>query len=453
VPTRTWVGTAANVTQVDTITIANTWAGNDIARVTINGNTVQITVGTGTTTAAVAEALAAAINATDLTTGLESDEVRNVPGQKIPEFTEVTAEWESGATFTVTGNTAGKPFTMTAGETTAGDGTCSLANTTAATGKNHWDNAANWSGGIAPVNDDTVMLKDSDVSILYGLPANVEVTLEVYMTYTGKLGLAARNLDNAAQPYAEYRTRYLDIDDGGGGSALTHKFGIGPGTGSPLMNVQLSSTSALVHSAVVYNTGTPQINGTKALNLTVHNNASSAGTITVLKGSVDLGMTFSLSMSIATLNIGYTTAQASDSDVSMTANAAALTINQTGGHLYISNSAVVVGNLTISINGGETISGIVTATTVACTISNGRLIWNATETIDTLIIGTGGILDLEKDSRAVTISTCDLFEGASLFDEYARGTYTAGVDLNRCGVDDVKIRVGNNRRLTLGTAA
>jgi hypothetical protein len=110
-------------------------------------------------------------------------------------------------------------------------------------------------------------------------------------------------------------------------------------------------------------------------------------------------------------------------------------------------------NLTLNIQGGTFTMRGLSAATIALTVVNGTVIWNSAETIDSAVIGTGGTLDLEKDMRALTLTTCDLYEGASLLDEFARGTYTAGIDLNRCGIDDVTLRVGNNRRLTLGTAA
>lgn len=444
-----WIGAAGNRPQVTTITVANAWAAADTVTVTIGGQAIVLTLGTtsATSVTTVATAITNMINATSRTDDLESGDSRTAGGQQIPQWREVEASSAAGVvTITTKEKYTGVPFTIASTEVTAGTGTAVAATSQLPTSKWHFDNALNWDSGTVPVDDDVVIFRDSNVSVKYGA-AEIEARVEVWQSFTGNIGLPVINIDDPQFPYYEYRSRYKLFDDGGLGTALTHKFGIGDGPGSPLINIAFDSTSLLVHSVVVYNTGVPTVQGGKALVMCVNNNSTATGTVTVLNGHVETGYKWFSSPAFGTLNVP------GPANVSVGSHTAALSIVQTGGRLLIPDGTVMTNNLTISINGGEMTCGVSSAATVSCTVANGRLTWNSAETIDSYIGRTKGILDLEKDSRAVTISTCDLFEGAQVLDDNARGTYTAGIDANGCGNDDVVIRVGNNRRFTIGAAA
>lgn len=467
---KVYVGNAAAVKQIVNIEVGGTWAGTETPTLTINGKDLTVTLDTDVLTANVAELLKNAWNANSRLDGTATlDGTSNFGGQEFGEFSEVTAsiDPDDSDILVLTANRAGVPFTVTATDNST-SGTFTLTTPQAATGPNHWDNADNWQtegggGTTVPANGDTVIFRDSTVSVKYGLPASIlNVTFVVYQSFSGQIGLPEVNTENASKPYDEYRARYVSIgDDGATDDANTHIFGLGEGVGSPLINItqvnQDTTPNGLTTSAVIYNTGTPQISGKKALNLLINNEGLPGGSITVNKGSVHLGFIDSSNKSqYATLNVNYTTSQASDANVSLENHVGNLTINQNGGTLLIAEPGTqsLTGNRTLNISGGLcTIRDLSTSGTVNCTLLNSRIIYNATKTIAALIVGTGATFDAEKDSRAFTITDCDLYQGASLLDEFARGTYTNGIDLNRCGIDDVTIRVGNNRRLTLGTAA
>lgn len=100
--------------QVAVVTIAGTWASSDDATVVIWGNSVTFTAA-GSDTAAIAVGLWAAIEADNDASALVEVEV-------------------SGSTVTLTAIAQGV-LTITASETTAGDGTCSVAVTVAAIGQ------------------------------------------------------------------------------------------------------------------------------------------------------------------------------------------------------------------------------------------------------------------------------------------------------------------------------
>ena len=152
--TRRWVGKAKAVAQVSSVQVT----AYDVATtyiLTVNTKTVSV-IAQGSANA-TASALATAWNALTF-----------------PEFAEITAS-SSTDTVTLTGDTAGKPFTVSK-STSGGTGTMgSVTAVTAATGPNHWDNANNWKEGSVPVAGDDVII-DEGPSILYALDQNA-VTL------------------------------------------------------------------------------------------------------------------------------------------------------------------------------------------------------------------------------------------------------------------------------------
>src|SRR3990172_3486273 len=207
--TISWRGDAPAVAQVATITVAGTWATNDIANLIINGKIVTFTVGGTQTAAAVVTGLVAAWNAS-----------------LVAEHAEVTAADGAGDTITLTADTAGVPFTVTTSETTVGDGALSGAATVVSSGPKDASTLANWSGGALPGNGDTVVFENSSADCLYGLEALTAVTgaiIKRSMTHTGKVGLPSWN----ANGYVEYRPRFFKI----GFASADLGSGEGPGSG------------------------------------------------------------------------------------------------------------------------------------------------------------------------------------------------------------------------------
>jgi hypothetical protein len=210
-----WKGTAVAVAQQTTLTFTGSFATSNTVTVTCNGNDLVVTLGatSAASVTAVASAVAAAINAATATAGITADETRNLGGQQIPEFTEFTATSSVGVV-TLTGNTRGKPFTVTATETAAG--AVSVATTVAATGPNHADNADNWGGGSLPGANDVMLFDSGSVSVLYGLgyfvTNTIATSIEITTDYTGQIGLPVYDV---ASGYAEYRDRYFKVYNAG----------------------------------------------------------------------------------------------------------------------------------------------------------------------------------------------------------------------------------------------
>lgn len=379
---------AAAVKQIDSLPVTGTWTAADTVTLTMNGKDLIVTIGADTSTTQVAEAIRDAWNGGDRLNSENggTDATSNFGGQEFGEYAEAEASIDPDAASTVliTGRRAGVPFTLSVAVTTFSDGDISESTTQAATGPWHWDNGDNWSGGSAPANDDVVVLKDQsgpNIGFKYGLPnASKEVTIEHWMSYTGQIGLPPVNTDNPGKPYPEYRQRYVRLDDAGGGTDIAHRFGLGKdGTGSPLINLNHTTVKC---SPVVYNTGTPQIQGLKALNICCTANTS---TLNILGGSVDYG--------------------SQDSGTS-----AFVTVTQSGG-----DSRGVAGlkaGSAVTCSGGMMLIGGTTAiTTLVCYGGTVRL-EGQTATITTVNIMEGGVVD--QSSTGLTISTANVFAGGTL---------------------------------------
>lgn len=210
-----WTGGAPATTDVWTLTVANTWATNDIANVDFGVYRLQLTIGSAVTTADVAGEIVNMINATSATAGPApgAGYVRNFGGQEVLPFQEMTAELV-GSTVVITATRSGNPLPITCSETTAGSGTLTAAHTVSATGPTFADNADNWAEGTLPVDNDTVVFDRGNVSITDGLTyfktGNIDLNWTFTNDWTGTAGRPAIN----SRGYAEQRTRYLQCRGG-----------------------------------------------------------------------------------------------------------------------------------------------------------------------------------------------------------------------------------------------
>jgi hypothetical protein len=203
------INAAADVSQVDTITISNTWASGDTLTCEIQNQQVVMTCGlTMDSTAEVATGLSEVLNAsTHAPASISADCVVNKGGQEIPQFRDIKAS-VSGSVVSVTGVTLGQPFTLTVTQTAAGSGLATRATATPADGKAHFDNVDNWLGGVAPGTGDTIMMDGTSGSLLYALDNSVaDINVVTTAEYKGDIGLPLIN----GRGYTEYRQRFLDL--------------------------------------------------------------------------------------------------------------------------------------------------------------------------------------------------------------------------------------------------
>jgi len=409
-----WVGGAAPVAKVVTCTIGGTVEAGDIFKITMGAKTLSYSAGT-TNAETEATALAAAWNALSATT--------------YPEFAEITAAATSGGALTLTHDTAGTDFSVTLATTesnggAADDQTFTQSDTTANAGPNDWSTAANWSGGAVPVNGDDVVIENSAVSIYYGL-AQSAVTLAslvIESSYTGAIGLPPDN----ANDYVEYRDQYLAI-----GATVLKILG---GTGQVNIDVGSAQTAATITSAARSNTtGLPAIllKGTHVGN-----------TVTVTKGDVGVAVKAAETATAATLAVGYDASLAGDATVVCGSGVTLTTINQSGGSLTIESNATTINQTEGTLH----VTGAGAVTTL--NLDGGTCYYKSTGTCTTANVGNGGVLDFRRNPSARTVTNCTVNYGAAVYDPAKTVTWTNGLDLYRCSVDEITLDVGSHLTLT-----
>jgi len=413
VATKTWIGNALDRKQINTITVANTWATGDTATMTINGKDLIVTVGaTGTSTANVAIALKEAWMSATRSDGTGTpDATSNAGGQEFGEFAEMTAT-VSGSVVTLIANTAGNPITLTVTEATATTGTATLATPQAATGREFWSDADNWDSGTVPASDDIVVFRDSDVSCRYGLPnGSLEVTIQQWMSYTGEIGLPEINRNDPRKPYHEYRQRYVRLDDAGAGTDIAHRFGLGKdGVGSTLINLKHSTLKC---SPIVYNTGKPLVSrvGTKALNICCTANTS---ILKVVNGSVDFS-----SQDGGTSAFVSFTQNAGDTRGVEAIYTSGAGVNVYGGYCVLGQAGAI--NIILVKGGTLRLEGQTGTIANVGLYSGGILEYVSTATITTLIVHMG-TFDARGDSGGFTVGTGSMYAGSKWHDPYQRMT-------------------------------
>lgn len=442
--TRTFLGGAVAIQDVWTVTAADTFAGSDTVTLTINGKDLTATLGTDTATTDVATIISEMVNGTDpsssaTTTG---DHSFSATGDKVGEFVRITAT-VSGSVATLTADDYGVPFTLTTSESTAGDGTISESNATVATGPEFWDDADNWSGDTVPVDGDDIIFDRGATSLKYNLSTGIQpASITITQGFTGDIGLPQVNEDETQYPYDEYRGTYLTFANDTGTSSTSITIGEGAGTGSQRINLDLADCTSPTFN--IRNSGERADNQVPTILLL----ADATDTVlNVQRGDVGMAFFGSETAHIATLRVGYITQQTDDSTVTLGSGVdianAALTIS--GGEVQIDSAT---GSGTIDMYGGELT--ILSGAHVDVEVYQSTLIYRSTGTLGgtTCKIGNEGVLDFRQDNQGRTVTNLDIYAGSSVFDPLRTGTYSNGINLNGCQMEDVTIDLGTDWTLT-----
>lgn len=391
--TRIWLGNAARVAQVNTVT--PTAVNSETYTITINGKSVSYTADASATVAEITAGLVAAFAACTE-----------------PEFQEITAT--DGTTLvTLTAKSAGTPFTQTSSATNTA--TLVTATTTASSGPNHWDAAANWSGGAVPVDADDVVIGAGTVSILYGLDQSAIdlASLTVHAAYTGQIGNPDYN-----SSYREYRPTALSL-----GTATVVSIGSGDGSGSPLIRLNTGTNATTVN---VYRMASSAQQGLPALQL---QGSNAANVLNACSGTIGLAVGPGETAQFPTITVGYETNQTSD--VQLTAGIGCTlggTITQSGGIVDVTTDVT-----TWTINSGEgTLRGSATLGTL--NLDDGVLNYRSSGTLTTANVGSDGRLDFSRDQRSRTVTNCIASGTAQILNPYRTATFTNGILLNRTGI-------------------
>lgn len=433
--TRRWLGTAPPVAQVTEYLFGGTWEANDVINLTIGTKTLSVVAGS-TVITTIIDAIVTAWNLLTAANGYQ-------------EFDEITASRSSNS-LVLTAATKGYPFTCTVATTETGGGAADAqtidgaasstgTNSTACSGPNHWDTAANWSGGAVPVNSDDVYIENSAVSIKYGL-AQTAVTLtslNIAQSYTGQIGLPRRN--TVATEYEEYRDQYLAI------KATTVNIGYGSGAGSQRLKLDQSSATSTVN---IFDSGSPIETGIEAI---LWKGTDAANVMNVQKGSVGVAIYAGETATITTLRLTYKDNVNGDAQVRCGSGVTLTTINQSGGILETNSGCTTFAQL----EGRATLrSGNVTT----MNLDGGMANYNGVGTLATVNVGSDGVLNLSGEIRACTITNpVNVSPGGSFLDPNKRAGSVV-IDLERSGGrfrddDGTVLHLGSHLSLTRGATS
>lgn len=305
--------------------------------------------------------------------------------------------------------------------------TLSLTNVEVATGPNHFDAAKNWSGGAVPSTGDTLVFRDTDISLLHGL-SQASITpaaMEFHETFTGSVGLPDAN----PLGYPEYRDTSLRI--GQASDAQTNEISVRGGSS----RIRLDSGDCPI-TIQISDTGITDGNEPAAFRWT---GTAATNTVVYLAGSAFLGDEGGATAAIATLRVasragGY-------GQLELATGLTVTTLQHTSGEVF-SRATLTTANIggTWTQDGGSV--------TTLTTLPDGNVRVLGSPTITTLDVGSDGSVNFGS-SNAPTATTTRLAAGAELLDPQGSVTFTNGIELVLCGLADVSLDVGQSKTLTI----
>jgi len=366
----------------------------------------------------------------------------------VPWPTVTTPRSVRSGTLTLTHDTKGVPFfagltvetTETGGEA-ADSQTFSKGGsaTTAASGKHHFDAAANWSGAAVPVDGDDIVFANSDVSCLYGLGQSsvTPASITIDQSYTGEIGLPERN-GTGSGSYDEYRDTYLQLGDTSDATDIQVTIGNGTGSGSGRIKLNTGDSEA---SLKIYNTGNALENGIPAL---LWKGTDSSNTVELYRGSLGIAALPGESATVSSLSVGFIENELGDATLEIGDGVTLTTVDMSGGSVAC-NSAFT----TLNMTNGELTHRDGAVTTM--NIDGGTVYYESTGTLTTGNVGGGGVLDFRRNMGARTVTNCSLYENGSLFDPQKTVAWSNGIDITRASIPEVTIDIGSHFTLTPST--
>lgn len=449
-----WTGNAQDVAQVSTIQSTGTWATGDTATVICNKKSVTVTLGTAVTNDDVAEALAAAINAGDATSGLVGDETRNAGGQSIDEFTEIVAS-ASGDVLTLRSALPGVPFTVTRTEATAGSGALgAVTPVTAATGKHWLSNADNYEGGALPADNDVLYIDAGGVSILYGLDYFRTNTIDLHVIvttdFTGSIGRPLLT----ATGYQDYRTpRYFQFQgDNKDLEFLPGTTGVTP-QGTVFIDLQDQEGVDVIVKTTRGSGTAPSIFVAGADATTFSNRLTlTAGAVSIEPD--DAATASNKFAAFSDVVVGVPLGDPTAATLVIGRNARlhkALSIDQHSGvvttHAATENGAdqaatTIFGGTFNTLSGGDNFTFTVHA--------GGSLVLQGAATFDVIYL-RGGTLDLRQATSQQTLPSIKAVSGSAIYDPNARGV--AGFNAVGCTLSQLTLQLPTNRAYDLSADA
>lgn len=436
-----WEGRAVDIKQVDTITVANTWAQGDTVTITCDGLDFVITIGTLVTTAQVATTIKQAFNGETLTDTSASCTIPIADGgaQAIAQFAEAVATVSSSVVSLTARSTEGKPFTFTVTENTAGTGTATLAASIVPHGRHEGDNADNFSAGATLLDNDNLSFPDGSVDLLYDMNFAVQLaSIQKSREYTGNVGLAVTNKNDSSLPYTEYRGLYAVTDDNSvTTTALLETGPQGRGSGRFKWNF-----GAGQFTATVFGKGARELTGVPCI-LLLGTHASNE--LHNLAGDVGVAFYYGETSTLAVVRHGDGPQSVAQTVLGsgVTLSSATVTIN---GGLLESNSAISAVNHYGGVHSHK--SGTITTHNCQGGTGEARFKILGAVTVTTQTIGPRGIVDLTAGTGTVVFTnSIQMTKGAQFIDPQGRSGNPVFV-LNRCNLEDVTIILPPGKTIT-----
>jgi hypothetical protein len=414
-----WIGGATAVKQVDTFTPDNVEIG-DIFLLAVTGEdgsttTISFTA-TEATVANVVAGLVAAWNAS--TNAL---------------CTPITAT-NATTGLTLTADMAGVPFYVSASTSNGGGNDTQILSreaTTANAGPNDIGTAANWSMNVIPAAGDDVYIDSGSDEIIYGLnqASILLASFNVSKSFTGKIGQAGIPLRISTAM-----------------ASLGYFYGSGSASGSGRINVDFGSTETEIEVR-----GTASSSADTSLQPTriKANNANTA--INILAGTVGIGTNHAgESAVIGPINVG-------DARVTIGGGVEMGTYSQTDGTNILQagctmcnvfgGSLTKVGNgniATLNTNGGKTdVQG--SGSIGTCNAVDGNCYLSSSGTVDYLNVS--GVVDMMQSPIKRAVNHCTVYSGATLKADKDIVTFTNGVQLVGCTIQQCDLDFGYGVKL------
>jgi hypothetical protein len=408
--TKVWIGAAARVARVATVTPANVNIGNSFL-VTFPGGRVFTFVATAATVANAVLGLYALLTAAGQDPLVQA--LRFTIDDPVTP-TKLTITGQPGISFTNTSSASGGTATNVTAVVTAG------------TGPNYWDNVNNWDTGSIPANGDTAIFDNSNVSCLYnisdtftGLTAGVGLAeLRVGRGFTGQIGLPQQ--DPAGYPNVGYRPTYLEV------AAVLINIGAGSGSGSGRIKLDNKTQATTM---TVYATGQPLDSEAVLFK------GTGANVVNILGGSLGVA---ALPGESSTLTTFRSTAASANQPPSYRIGAGTTLTTLT----HVDGTGIVQCAITTVTKSGGTLT--LTGTGAVTTLTNeaGTVIDQSSGTITTLTNGNGGVYRFDSDTRPKTVTNANFYGGCEVNDHGSRVTWTNRPALVHCTLAQIKLDLG-----------
>lgn len=409
-----WVGNAAAVTDVHTVSLSGTVASQNYS-ITINGKSVTYAAGSGDTVATILAGLVSNWNSTS--------------SPPSPEFQELIAAGVPSAgpftSMTVSQTVPGRPTSISV--STSGAATFAITNTVVATGPNDFENGLNWSGGTAPANSDTLVFDNGSVPCLYNIDSTLTgITLIVGRGYSGQIGLPMINRGNQTTSYNEYRPTALVL---AGGDVSIESALIGR------CNLAFGANDATVR---IVNTGTRIDPAVPAVLIT---GGDSASELSITRGDVGLAFYQGEVAEFPSINTGYFQQPLADVNLWIGSGAVLATIVKNGGNVVTAADATTISQG----SSGGTVSIVDSADVTTVNANAGTVELKSTGTIGTVNLYGSATLNCDGDPRPKTITNpINVYSSQVTITDTAKTVNAGELELATSGLASVNVNHGAN---------